>query len=422
MNHLQCDVLIVGAGPAGLAAACAAAESAQKIVLLDDNPRPGGQIWRDGPNVTLPAMAADYRRILGGLTNVILLSAARIAAPCGAQQILYETPEGQGVIAYQRLILCCGARELFLPFPGWTLPGVTGAGGLQAQIKNGLSLRGERVAIAGSGPLLLSVAASVKRAGGKVVLLAEQASTRSVAAFAANLWRWPTKLGQALFLGDRHYRCQSQIVMAKGEQRIEVVQVQQGKRVRTVVCDRLACGFGLVANIELALLLGCRIVEEVIAVNQWQQTSLKNIYAAGECTGIGGSELALVEGVIAGYAATGNQQKAQDNWARRERWQRFAIAVAQAFRLSPALKSLSATDTLLCRCEDITLGQIAEYDDWRTAKLNTRCGMGACQGRICATSARHLFGWPLSVPRIPLTPVRGETLALLSAKERERHK
>jgi NADPH-dependent 2,4-dienoyl-CoA reductase/sulfur reductase-like enzyme len=419
MCDLQCEVLIIGAGPAGLAAARAAAESGKRIVVLDDNPRPGGQIWRDGPEVQLPAVATDYRQALNSLHNVTLLNATRVVAQYGGQQILYESAEGHGVITYRRLILCCGARELLLPFPGWTLPGVSGAGGLQAQIKNGLPIKGLRVAIAGSGPLLLAVASSVVKAGGEVVLLAEQASFQRVMAFTCELWRWPTKFRQAFSLANRHYRTNSQVLSAEGKERIESVRVLQGKQIHTLACDRLACGFGLVANIELAMLLGCRIVNEAIAVDRLQQTSVKQVFAAGECTGIGGSELALVEGAIAGYAATANKEKAQQQMEQRDRWQSFAIAVTQTFALNQALKSLATPDTLLCRCEDVKQGQLSEYTDWANAKLGSRCGMGACQGKICATAVRHLYGWPLPKPRIPLTPVRAETLALLSQSKVE---
>ncbi|MCL1029178.1 NAD(P)/FAD-dependent oxidoreductase [Serratia sp. arafor3] len=310
--------------------------------------------------------------------------------------------------------MSCGARELLLPFPGWTLPGVTGAGGLQAQIKNGLSLQGERIVIAGSGPLLLAVADSVTKAGGKVILLAEQVSMKRLARFAIGLWHWPAKVRQSLRLINRRYRLNSHVVEALGEQRLTAVRVQQGEQVRTIACDRLACGFGLVANIELAMLLGCRIENAAIAVDALQQTSVANLYAAGECTGVGGSELALAEGAIAGYAASGNIVRAQALLAKRSIWQRFAAAVSQTFVLNPTLKTLGAADTLLCRCEDVTLGEIDAATGWAATKLHSRCGMGACQGKICATAARHLFDWPIPQPRVPLTPARLETLALLA--------
>lgn len=414
MSDLVCDVLVIGAGPAGLAAARAAAESGQSVLVLDDNLRLGGQIWRDGPNVALPALAQQYRRAVEALSNVTLLNGVKIIACCGPQNILYEAATGSGVVDYQTLILCCGARELLLPFPGWTLPGVTGAGGLQAQIKQGLPIKGERVAIAGSGPLLMAVADSVIKAGGEVVRVAEQASAMRLTAFAGGLWRWPAKLRQSFTLFNRHYRPDSFVLEAIGEQRLTAIRLQTGTRVTTLACERLACGFGLVANVELAMLLGCRLSDDAVAVDENQQTSQPKIYAAGECTGIGGSELALTEGAIAGYVATDNQQRAKGLMRQRDKWRRFADAVAQAFALNPALKALAEPQTLVCRCEDVSLGQLNGFPDWTAAKLSSRCGMGACQGKICATAARHLLGWPLPAPRIPLTPVRVETLARLN--------
>lgn len=164
MQTLRCDILILGSGPAGLAAALAAASCGKQVVILDDNPRPGGQIWREGPQVQLPALARRYREAVAAEKNITSLNGARLIARPSAHRVLFETADDSGVVEWQKLILCCGARELSLPFPGWTLPGVTGAGGLQAQIKHGLTLRGQKVVIAGSGPLLLAVAATVKKA------------------------------------------------------------------------------------------------------------------------------------------------------------------------------------------------------------------------------------------------------------------
>lgn len=413
MSNFDCEVLIVGAGPAGMAAALAAAESGGQVRMIDDNPHPGGQIWRDGPQVALPEMANRYRQAVVTKENIALQSGCKLVAQCGANRLAYEDAEGCGVIRYQKLILCNGARELLLPFPGWTLPGVTGAGGLQAQIKQGLTIRGERVVIAGSGPLLLAVANSVKQAGGEVVLVAEQAPLWRLAAFAGGLWRWPAKLHQAFSLMPHRYRAGSRVLAALGQDRLTSVHVNNGGRQRTIACDRLACGFGLVANIELAMLLGCRIEHGAVAVDHCQQTSQAQIYAAGECTGIGGSELALTEGAIAGYAAIGQKEKADFMMAQRQRWRRFATATAAAFTLDERMNSLAKPQTLLCRCEDVALEQVRHQPDWNTAKLSSRCGMGACQGKVCAAAARQLLGWPLPPPRVPLTPVRAETLVAL---------
>lgn len=412
--HIQgYDIAILGAGPAGLSAALAAAECGQRVLIIDDNPLPGGQIWRDGPGVTLPALAQRYRDAAASDSNITLLNGARLIARPAANSLLLETAQESMIVHWRKLILCCGARELSLPFTGWTLPGVTGAGGLQAQIKHGLRLDGQRVVIAGSGPLLLAAAASVRKAGGEVVQVVEQASLSVLLRFAAGLWRWPSKLRQLAALAPKHILTDAQIIAAEGKGSLTSVTLHRKGKKLTLACDRLAIGYGLIANIEPGLLFGCEIKHEAISINQWQQTSVETIYAAGECTGFGGSELALIEGRIAGYAAGEAYSKAQSLFARRRRWQQFAQALNTTFALPDSLKSVATDDVLLCRCEDVRCGDVAEFDCWQQAKLARRCGMGACQGRTCAASGRWLYGWQLPRPREPLSPARAETLIAL---------
>ena len=417
-ERASCDVLIIGAGPAGIAAALAAAPSGAAVVVVDDNPAPGGQIWRGGPSVNQPARARRLLAALARHANVTLHRSTRVVALGGLPgecALLLENAERGWTQHYGRLILCTGARELLLPFPGWTLPGVTGAGGLQAQIKHGLTLRGQKVVIAGSGPLLLAVAATVKKSGGEVRQIVEQAPLSALLRFGSSLWRWPVKLRQLATLAPRRYLSGSQVIRAHGETQLEAITLRDARGVeRTIACQRLAIGYGLVPNIETALHFGCTIADEAIAVNRWQQTSVANIYAAGECTGFGGSELALAEGEIAGFAAADAEACAQAHFARRERWQTFAQAVNRTFTLAESLKNAATPDSLLCRCEDVRCGEVADADSWHQAKLTRRCGMGACQGKTCATTARWLYGWPLPQPREPLSPARTETLIALA--------
>ena len=412
MKHYA-DLLIIGAGPAGISAALAAAPSGARIVLLDDNPLPGGQIWRDGPGAHLPRQARTLRQRLDACSNIRIHPATRVIARSGPKQLLVEDPEHGWLISYDKLILCTGARELLLPFPGWTLPGVTGAGGLQALIKGGLPVQGESLVIAGSGPLLLASAASAKQHGAQVLRIAEQASRSAVAGFAAQLPRWPAKLLQSLRLFDLQYRTASHVLAALGSDRLEGVRLQQQGKIVELPCQRLACGFGLIPNIQLGQALDCAIEGQAIAVDAWQACSRADHYAAGECTGFGGSELALVEGAIAGHAAVDERQAAQQLWPRRARWQGFAKALNNAFALDPQLKALAQPDTLVCRCEDVPYAALTEHHDWRSAKLATRCGMGACQGRVCGGAVQHLFGWPAAAPRPPFSPARIETLLCL---------
>src|SRR6185503_4376776 len=200
------------------------------------------------------------------------------------------------------LVLTTGARERFLPFPGWTLPNVVGVGGAQALLKAGTSFAGKRVVIAGSGPLLLPVAASLSKAGAKLALVAEQAPAKKVRGFALSLWRKPATLMQAAllrgaFIGTR-YATDTWVASARGDTSVREVTIG-GDAGRTIACDFLCVAFGLVPNVELARLLGCEVEHGEVTVDATQATTVANVYCAGEPTGIGGVDLSIVEGQIA---------------------------------------------------------------------------------------------------------------------------
>ncbi|WP_295516444.1 FAD/NAD(P)-binding oxidoreductase [uncultured Pseudomonas sp.] len=411
MTLTHCDLLIVGAGPAGLAAARAASGQGLKLVLLDDNPLPGGQIWR--------ARAGQVAAEVGQLpADVTLLTQTRVAAVLGPRQLLLEDATVSRTLSFDKLILCTGARELLLPFPGWTLPGVTGAGGLQALIKGGVDVAQERIVVAGTGPLLLASAATARKAGGQVALVAEQADRRAVLDFGLGLWRWPNKLRQAVQLATPAYRPGTWVEAALGSDRLEAVRLRQGDRRWEIACDRLACGYGLVPNVELAQSLGCATLDGVVAVDEHQHTSQPHILAAGECTGIGGNELAQATGRIAGLVASDQLGAAARVQTEARAWRRFAAQLAHTFAMNPAIARLAQPDTLVCRCEDVSLGALVGHADWTQAKLRSRCGMGACQGRICGQATRVLLGWTPPTPRFPLQPTRIDSLLALTEDEK----
>jgi hypothetical protein len=144
------------------------------------------------------------------------------------------------------------------------------------------------------------------------------------------------------------------------------------------------------------------------------------VYAAGECTGVGGSEQALVQGAIAGHAAVGEFDAAQRRWPERARWGAFAGRLHRHFALDPVLRQMPQPDTIFCRCEDVPRSALDRCSGWNEAKLSTRCGMGACQGRVCGAAAEFHFGWAQPEPRMPLSPARVATLALSSAHPEDR--
>lgn len=426
------DVLVVGAGPAGLAAAQAAASQGARVGLVDAQPRAGGQVWRHDLRFGAPAPA---RRSIAGLAGVEWFGGCELAlADDGV--LLGDRADGPVALHWRKLVLATGARELLLPFPGWTLPGVTGAGGLQALAKQGWPVAGKRVVVAGSGPLLLAAAATLKRHGAVVAGIHEQAGAAALSRFVARLPRWPAKLTQAAALRLRllgvPYRSGSLVVAAHGDEAVREVEIDTARGRERIPCDLLAVGWGLVPNVELARLLGCRLdaadTHPCVAVDDALRTSLPDVYAAGEALGIGGLDCARIEGAMAGYAAAGNTAAAAALRARRRHARAFAELLRRQFALRPSVRSLASADTIVCRCEDVPLSAVRGHVDPRQARLVTRCGMGACQGRVCGAALRELRlnepGLPAPTlspvaTRPPLFPLRLAALADFSFHEAE---
>ncbi|MGG1948597.1 FAD/NAD(P)-binding oxidoreductase [Trinickia sp. NRRL B-1857] len=413
------DLVVIGAGPAGLAAAHAAALTSQSVAVIDDNPRAGGQIWRQGANAKKPAALSRVLDELISHPNVTFYPATRVSVLEGTHEIIVDSAQQGGIsIAFARLVIAAGARERLLPFDGWTLPGVTGAGGLQALIKGGMPVRGERLILAGSGPLLIAAFATARSAGARVLAVVEQAPSHAILRFGLSLSATPSKLGQAMRLtrgfAGTHYWTDSVLTHALGNERVAAAVIRRAGRDVTLECDRIGSGYGLVPNVSLAQMFGCTLARGAVVVDDMQRTSVPDVWAAGECTGIGGMELARAEGRIAGLAAT-DQAVPASLVREREHWRRFARRVARAFELGPQARTRPSAETIVCRCEDVAFRDVSAHASWRDAKLHTRCGMGPCQGRICGAALETYFGWDAAPPRPPLMPTR--IGALLEARE-----
>ena len=297
-------------------------------------------------------------------------------------------------------------------------------------VKCGLPMRGKRVVVAGTGPLLLAVAACLRQHGAEIPLICEQASWGNLARFSLSL------LGQSLLgpygkliqglrltaeLGGTPFAANSWPLAAHGRQTLESVTVSRGGKSETIRCDYLACGFHLVSNIELPLLLGCQIQNGCVQVDDLQRTTVPKVLCAGEPTGIGGVELSIVEGQIAGLAAAGRATEARKLFGERERARRFASILDRTFRLRPELTSLPAPETIVCRCEDVPYSRLRQHTSWRAAKLHTRCGMGPCQGRVCGPATQFLLKWNPDSVRPPIFPARVESLAAFADRPAPEH-
>lgn len=423
---LHADLAVIGAGPAGIAAAARAAEAGLDVLLLESAPRPGGQIWRHRSPSELPAPARRWLARLGRSGARVLCGTSVVDAAQGADGAPFHlSAERNGAplaVRAQRLLLATGARERFLPFPGWTLPGVFGVGGAQALVKSGMLVAGKRVVVAGTGPLLLAVGASLARAGAELTLVAEQAPASALFRFSASLWRSPMRALQGAryraALGRARYAAGCWAVRAAGDDRVREVTLTDGRRTWTERCDLLCTGYGLVPNLELAHLLGCATENGAVRVDDGQGTTVPGVFSAGEPTGVAGVDAALLEGEIAALTAAELRTEAARLSPARAREHAFARRLERAFALREELRHLPDAETVVCRCEDVTCGQLDAAWCFRQAKLYTRIGMGPCQARVCGPALEYLFGWTTDSPRIPVAPTSVGTLLDTFAADR----
>ncbi|RKE22781.1 FAD-dependent oxidoreductase [Streptomyces sp. TLI_171] len=434
----QChDLAVIGAGPAGLAAADAAAALGLRVALLDAGARLGGQYYRH-PAPELGAARpeklhhgwAAFARLRDRLTaNPLVdhLPGHHVwAAEAGEPWRLHATrgPEAgdRATVLARAVLLATGAHERHLPFPGWTLPGVVTAGGAQAMLKSGLVLPGRRIVVAGSGPLLLAAASSLVAAGARVPAIVEATSYLGYARGLPVLVGNPGKLAEGASHGARllrhgvRLRRSSAVVEAHGTDRVTGVTVARldarwqpvpGTE-RRIACDALAIGHGLVPQLDLAVELGAETVAgpdgaAALKVDAQQRTSVPGLWAAGETCGVGGADLALAEGVLAAHSVAGRPAPARELTIRRRR-RAFAALMAAAHAPGPGWTRWVTDDTDVCRCEEVPARAVREAvealgaADARTVKLLTRAGMGWCQGRMCGPAVACLSGGPLGRP------------------------
>lgn len=404
------DVAVIGAGPAGIGAATRAAESGLRVVVLDRGLETGGQIWRHMSGGPVPRIAQHWIAQLSrsGAQVIHGTSVVDVQHEDAEFEILADSSGSALRVRAGRIILATGARELFIPFDGWTLPGVMGIGGAQALLKSGASFAGKRVIVAGSGPLMLPVAASLANSGAKLILVAEQARRSAVMRFAAGLWRSPALVAQAARYRARFlstsYSTGTWVTAAHGADRLESVTVTNGRRTWREAVDVLCTGYGLVPNIELARLLGCETRDGAIAVDAQQRTTVANVLAVGEATGIGGEPLSLIEGEIAGSVVSPRARISDALLRKRAALEIAARRMLDAFALRQELRSLPTAGTIVCRCEDVSYGAVKDAVCARQAKLYTRVGMGPCQGRTCMPGLDFLLAWQPDTVRPPIEP------------------
>jgi D-hydroxyproline dehydrogenase subunit alpha len=471
------EVVVVGAGPAGVAAAVTAAQAGAQVTLIEEQSRPGGQYFKqpaaagDGRHFppTLAANIRQGRELLAGLElpNIHLRCGTLVwdvtpertlrlytlpGAPRESDNIqpsMFNVEPFSEELQAKRLIIAAGAYERVMPFPGWTLPGVMTVGAAQLLLKGQGLLAGQRLLLAGTGPLLQLAGLQLLEAGAEIAAIVELQARRQFLSRAASFWGHWDKVSQALSHRQQLSRAGvplkygHAVIRALGPRQVSgavVAKVDGSGRPlagteENLAVDTICLNFGFMPATELTRLAGCRQRFDphfgclATETNDQMETSQAGIFAVGEVRGIGGVDVALLEGTIAGATAArqlgyraGETTSERENESRDAKW-RQARSVVEAlgsiFAVKPGLCSLAQDEVVVCRCEEVTAGAIRTAVRAGATHLNdlkawTRVGMGRCQGRICGPIAAQIVAQEAGIPvaaagdftaRPPLKPV-----------------
>jgi NADPH-dependent 2,4-dienoyl-CoA reductase/sulfur reductase-like enzyme len=418
------DVAVVGAGPAGLAAATVAAAAGLSTVVLDENPGVGGQVWRAA--TTTPV---QDRRVLGEdywkgqeIVRAFEASGAKHAAGAAVWSLSREREIGVSfgggarMLEARRVIIATGALERPFPIPGWTLPGVMSIGGAQTLLKASGLFPGGRVVLAGAGPLLWLYAHQMLQAGGQIHAIldtSDGAAWRQAFKHALPFVTSPYLVKGLRLMASvrRRARVLTGItsLAADGRDKVETVIFRRGSEGgQRMAADVLLLHQGVVPNVNLAMAAGVehrwddRQLCFVPVLDTYGGTSIEGVAVAGDGAGIAGAEAAVERGRLAGMAAVralnGDAGKLPDEAASRKTLAKYAGARAfldTLYRPAQAFRVPSG-DTIVCRCEEVTAQQVV--DNVRIGctgpnqlKSFLRCGMGPCQGRMCGLTVTELI-------------------------------
>ncbi len=408
-------IIVIGAGPAGLAAAEAASRNGTDVALIDSAPRKGGQYWRHQTSVKgYRSNRADilFAKIenASSITHISEATVWSIERDGNLFRVNYLQGGEEGSLTAEKLILATGAYDRSLPFPGWDKPGSMTPGAAQSLLKGHGVLAGKRVIVAGTGPFLLPVATGLAESGAEIVGLYDAHSPLRWALSPHALLLNPSKFLELIYYARllKRFNVRPQFrravsTFSDGSATVSRVNSRfkfMAKKDKSHLVDVVAVGWGFLPDLSLGGIVGCaqRVDTDgttIFSVDDAQRSSVENVWIAGEATGIGGADLSLIEGEIAGLNASGQRVSLVLRF-NRMRKQIFADALKRSYPIRDGWQRWSDDTTTICRCEEVKMGEIRESvselgaKDSRTAKLFTRAGMGLCQGRICSRNVSEI--------------------------------
>jgi NADPH-dependent 2,4-dienoyl-CoA reductase/sulfur reductase-like enzyme len=439
------SVVIVGAGPAGMAAAAVFAGHGVRPILVDEAERPGGQAWRkptapirlDNQTLLGRALAAEHEAAHAEFAAVATQVDHRprhLAWNVQGGELFVVHGSIARALRYDALLLATGATDRLLPVPGWTLPGVFSLGGAQTVLKDQGAVIGRRVVFAGASPLLYLAALQYRAMGVEVAAVLD--TTR----FAEKLRAMPALAGAAPGVLARGLSYMARLraggvpilhgvedLAVEGEDRAQGVRFRDaGGAERRIECDAAALGFGLRAETQLLDLAGAPLAFDP-DFRQWLPVADEDgrvapgLYAAGDGNTIGGAEAAAISGRLAAHAiladggATVPREEIAALRARLGRLRAFQRGLARAFAWPAYWLATTPPDTMLCRCESVTLSALREAvakplgpREVNRAKALTRCGMGRCQARFCGLATAEAMAQALGQPVEAMGRHRGQ--------------
>jgi len=464
----EVELAIIGAGPAGVCAAIEAAKSNVPVTLIDENPKPGGQIYRQLSDtfVVTDEHKLDKAYIRGGKligelerysSKIELIEDAMVWGIFADKEIAFLNKGKHEELKPQKLILAEGAYDSPMPFPGWTLPGSFTAGGALRMVKTERVLPGKRILLSGTGPLQLVLATQLVQAGAEVVSVLEAASSTGVWKYLPRFWgQWELIKDGLFYLWELRrrkipYLMSHAIIEARGEEEVkEAVYARvdkDGKPIpgteKIVEVDTICTGYGLIPSTRLSRLCGCEHRYEP-CLGTWvpchdgnMETSLPGVFVAGDGAEIEGALVAMEEGRLAaikacqqlGYISQKEaEQRSLPIFKKLRGLRRFELALNEIFSIRRGLFTRITDDTVICRCEEVAAGEIRQIIadgamDIQEIKRLTRAGMGHCQGRMCESTIAQMISMETNQPVqeigcfTPRPPVKPFPLGVLVAED-----